>query len=158
MSRILAIDYGTKRVGLAVTDPLGIFATALTTVSNHELMDFIKKYDAQEHISAFVLGMPTRINGADSHATQHVIAFEKFLKRTFPDKPIHLIDERFTSSSALYTMIQGGVKKKDRQVKGNIDKVSATIILQSFLEKKAFIEERIQKEQAQNNENNIQNL
>lgn len=137
MGRILAIDYGAKRVGLAVTDPLQIIATALETVAASEVIDYLKKYLNQEDVEAFVLGMPKNLDGQDTHATQLVEAFKKQLQKIFPDKTIHLHDERFTSKIALDAMISGGTSKKYRRDKGNLDKVSAVIILQSFLEMKS---------------------
>lgn len=132
--RILAIDYGTKRTGLAVTDPLRIIASALETVPTHQLLDYLKKYVEREPVEAFVLGLPTRLDGSDTDNTPHVRAFAKKLEAAFPAIPVHWHDERFTSAMALQAMIAGGTKKKDRRQKGNIDKVSATIILQSFME------------------------
>src|SRR6478736_3157875 len=133
MGRILAIDYGTKRTGLAVTDPLRIIATALET---SRLLEFLKKYFKSEGVDGVVIGMPKQLNNQDSETAPAVRKFVELFKSTFPDKPISLADERFTSSMAHRTMIDGGMKKKDRQVKGNVDKISATIILQSFMESK----------------------
>ena len=134
MGRILAIDYGTKRFGLAVTDPLKIIATALDTVHSKDVIQFLKKYDEKEGIESFVLGMPKKLDNTDTNATPLVKQFHKLLKKNFPQKPVYLHDERFTSKMALAAMIAGGSKKKDRRDKGNIDKISATIILQSYLE------------------------
>ena len=134
MGRIVAIDYGTKRVGLATTDPLQIIASALDTVHSKDVLQFLKSYDQLEGVESFVLGMPKKIDGTDTNATQHVRQFHKQLKVRFPEKPVYLHDERFTSKMALDAMIAGGFKKKDRREKGNIDKISATIILQSYLE------------------------
>jgi len=134
MPRIVAIDYGAKRTGLAVTDPLQIIATALETVRTHDLLEFLKKYSQSEPVEAFVIGMPRRLDNSDSENAPRVQAFVKLLKKTFPDIPIHTHDERFTSSMALQSMIASGTKKSDRREKGNIDKISATIILQSFME------------------------
>jgi len=136
MGRILAIDYGTKRTGLAVTDPLRIIATALETVETSSLLEFLKKYFKSEGVDEVVIGMPKQLNSQDSETAPAVRKFVELFKSTFPDKPISLADERFTSSMAHRTMIDGGMKKKDRQVKGNVDKISATIILQSFMESK----------------------
>ena len=136
MGRLLAIDYGSKRVGLAVTDPLQIIASPLDTVHFKEVISFLKDYDAQEGIEAFVLGMPKKLDNTDTNATPLVRQFERLLKKNFPEKAVYLHDERFTSKMALDAMISGGSKKKDRRQKGNIDKVSAAIILQSFLESK----------------------
>lgn len=134
MGRILAIDYGTKRVGLAVTDPLQIIASALDTIHSKDVIAFLKNYDKEEGILEFVLGMPKKLDGTPTNATPLVHQFHRLLKKNFPEKPVYLHDERYTSKMALDAMIAGGMKKKDRRVKGNIDKVSATIILQSYLE------------------------
>jgi putative Holliday junction resolvase len=134
MGRILAIDYGQKRTGLAVTDPLRIIATPLETVPSFELITFLKSYLQKETVDEFVIGMPKTLLNEDSAIAPLVRKFIEVLKKTFPDKPIHLADERFTSSMAQRALIEGGMKKKDRQVKGNVDKVSAAIILQSFME------------------------
>ena len=136
MPRLLAIDYGTKRTGLSVTDPLQIIATALETVRSHLLLDYLKKYVDSEPVEAFVVGLPMRLDGTDTDNTPRVKAFVVKLKTAFPDIPVHWHDERFTSAMALQSMIASGVSKKDRRVKGNIDKVSAVIILQSFMESK----------------------
>ncbi|MEO7988262.1 MAG: Holliday junction resolvase RuvX [Chryseolinea sp.] len=133
MGRILAVDYGLKRTGLAVTDPLRIIATALDTVLTIDLLKYLIAYLQKETVDEFVVGMPKTLMNEDSEIAPQVRAFIEVLKKTFPDKPIHLADERFTSRMAMRTMIDGGMKKKDRQVKGNVDKISATIILQSFL-------------------------
>ena len=134
MPRILAIDFGTKRTGLAVTDPLQIIATALTTVESKLILSFLKEYLAKEEVEAFVVGMPKTLNNEDSDNAKSVVGFIQRLKHDFPAIPVYLEDERFTSSIAQKTMITGGMKKKDRRVKGNIDKISATLILQSYLE------------------------
>ena len=136
MGRILAVDYGLKRTGLAVTDPLRIIATALDTVPTVDLVKYLTAYLQKENVDAFVVGMPKTLMNEDSEIAPQVRAFIEVLKKSFPEKPIHLADERFTSRMAMRTMIDGGMKKKDRQVKGNVDKISATIILQSFLEAK----------------------
>ncbi|UTA68576.1 Holliday junction resolvase RuvX [Emticicia sp. 21SJ11W-3] len=133
MPRILAIDYGAKRTGLAVTDPLKIIASALETVPSGTLIDYLKKYTAAEEVEAFVVGMPKNLDGNDTHGTFYVNKLVEELKIQFPAMPVHLVDERFTSKMAVQTMIAGGMKKKDRQVKGNVDKISAVIILQSFM-------------------------
>jgi putative Holliday junction resolvase len=138
MGRILAIDYGTKRTGLAVTDPLRIIATALDTVGTDELIDYLKKYFLKEAVDEVVIGMPKRLNNEDSETAPLVRKFVEIFKGTFPDKPIALADERFTSSQAQRTMIDGGMKKKDRQMKGNVDKISATLILQNYLQLRGY--------------------
>lgn len=134
MARILAIDYGLKRTGIAVSDPLRIIATALETVESQQLLNFLKTYFKHQVVDQLVVGMPKRLSNEDTEMTPHVRRLVEELNRHFPDKPVALIDERFTSSIALQAMIDGGMKKKDRRVKGNVDKISATLILQSFLE------------------------
>jgi putative holliday junction resolvase len=141
MGRLLAIDYGSKRVGIAVSDPLQIIASPLETVHSKDIISFLTQYNIKEGIDAFVVGMPKRLDNTDTHSTQQVIAFVKHLQRTFPDKPVHCIDERFTSSMATRALIDGGMKKKDRQVKGNVDKVSAAIILQSYMDQRGSLNE-----------------
>ena len=134
MGRLLSVDYGLKRTGIAVTDPLRIIATPLETVPTSELFEFLGKYVQKENVDEFVVGMPKTLLNEDSEIAPIVRKFVENLKIKFPGKPIHLADERFTSSMAMRAMIEGGMKKKDRQVKGNIDKISAAIILQSFLD------------------------
>ena len=132
----MAIDYGTKRTGLAVTDPLQIIANGLTTVHSKELMGYLKEYVNKENVDCIIVGMPVRLNGEDTDMTQHVVGFVRQLKKTFPQIAVDTIDERFTSKIAMQTMISGGLKKKDRQNKELVDKISATIILQSYMESK----------------------
>ena len=136
MPRILAIDYGLKRTGIAVTDPMQIIATALETVDTSQLISFLKKYFEKEQVSEMVIGMPKRLDNTDSDTANAVRKFIELFKQNFPQIPITEVDERFTSSLALDAMISGGMKKKDRQVKGNVDKISATLILQNYMEKK----------------------
>ncbi|RFS17483.1 Holliday junction resolvase RuvX [Emticicia sp. C21] len=133
MPRILAIDYGAKRTGLAVSDPLKIIASALETVPSETLIAYLKKYTQSEEVEAFVVGMPKNLDGSDTHGTSYVNRLLEELKAHFPNIPVHLQDERFTSKIAVQTMVAGGMKKKDRQVKGNVDKISAVIILQGFM-------------------------
>lgn len=133
MGRILAIDYGKKRTGLAVTDPLRIIATPLDTVLTTDLKSYLAAYVKKESVDEFVVGMPKTLKNEDSETAPLVRLFVEELRKLYPEKKIHLADERFTSSMARQAMIDGGMKKKDRQVKGNVDKISATIILQSFL-------------------------
>ncbi len=133
MGRILAIDYGLKRTGLAVTDPNQIIATALETVPTSSLLDYLKTYCAREPVDAFVIGMPKTLNNEDSALAPAIRKFVAVLLGQFPEKPVHEADERFTSSIAQRAMIEGGMKKKDRQVKGNVDKISAVLILQSYM-------------------------
>jgi len=134
MGRILAIDYGLKRTGLAVTDPLRIIATSLETVETSNLITFLTSYFQKEQVDEVVIGMPKRLNNEDSEIAPQVRKFIDQFKTTFAAKPIFQADERFTSAMAQQAMIDGGMKKKDRQVKGNVDKISATLILQSYLE------------------------
>ena len=136
MGRILAIDYGTKRTGLAVTDPLRIIATALETVETAGLINFLAKYFKSETVDEVVIGMPKQMNNTDSETAPAVRKFIVLFSKTFPEKPIQTMDERFTSSIAQRAMLAGGMKKKDRQVKGNVDKISATLILQDYLQMK----------------------
>jgi len=135
-ARIVAIDYGPKRTGLAVTDPMRIIATPLDTVPSVTLLTFLKDYDKKEGIELFVIGMPKTLSNEDSSNAAAVRKFILELEKAFPDKKIVQVDERFTSSIALDAMIAGGMKKKDRRDKANVDKLSATIILQSYLEGK----------------------
>lgn len=136
MARILAIDYGTKRVGLAVTDSLQIIATGLTTVNSKDAFDFIKNYCEQEDVESIVMGEPKTLDNKPAELEKQIGEFINRLKKWLPDMPIHRIDERFTSSMALQSLIDGGVKKKQRRQKELLDEVSATIILQSYLESK----------------------
>ncbi len=134
MGRILAIDLGNKRTGLAVTDPLKIIASPLETVPTHQVIDFLKKYFTSENVEKIVLGFPTNLKNQATDMTFSVNRFKKLLEKEFPDKEVHLQDERFTSKMAMDAMIVGGMKKKDRRKKENIDRISAAIILQSYLE------------------------
>lgn len=136
MPRVLAIDLGTKRTGLAVTDPLKMLANPLETIETSQLIEYIKSYSTKEEVDTLVLGLPIRLNGQDNEMTPKVMAMKSQLEKNFPDKKIELIDERFTSKMAMQSMIAMGSKKKDRREKsGNLDKVSAAIILQSYLER-----------------------
>lgn len=136
MPRVLAIDLGTKRTGLAVTDPLKITANPLETIDTSQLMNYLQTYCAREEVEALVVGHPTRLNGQDNEMTPKVMKLKEDLVRAFPQKKVVLIDERFTSKLAMQSMIAMGSKKKDRKEKaGNLDKVSAAIILQSYLER-----------------------
>ena len=134
MSRILAIDYGRKRTGIAVTDPMQIIANGLTTVPTHELMDFLLKYVAQEKVERIVVGHPKQMNNEDSENMKYIKPFVAQLKKRLPDMLEELVDERFTSVLAHQAMLDGGLKKKARQDKALVDEISATIILQSYLE------------------------
>lgn len=135
MARILAIDYGTKRTGIAVTDELQIIASGLTTVPTKELLDFLEKYFSKEEVELVLIGEPKQM---DNSASQSEAGIQEFLKKfteKFPGKELKRVDERFTSKMAFQTMIDSGLKKKQRQNKGLIDEISATIILQSYLYK-----------------------
>jgi len=134
----MAIDYGTKRVGIAVTDPMQIIANGLTTVHSSELMEFLKKYIAKEEVDCIVVGLPKRLNNQASDSDRFIEPFVTHLKRTFPKIKVDRIDERFTSKMAFQTMIDGGLKKKARQNKELVDEISATIILQSYMQAKEF--------------------
>jgi len=136
MGRILGIDFGTKRIGLAVTDPLKIFASPLETVRNHEFESFILDYAKTETIDEFVIGYPVTLNNQPSKSVEYIDPFIKRLKKLFPEIPVNKVDERFTSGMALQTMIDGGVRKKGRQDKAMVDRISASIILQSYLDKR----------------------
>ena len=138
MARILAIDYGTKRVGIAVTDPEKLVASPLTTVPAKDIITFLDNYLQQEKVEAIIVGMPRDLFNKDSHATPAVKQFVNQLKRKFASYPLHLHDERFTSKMALDAMIRSGSSKGDRRKKENIDKVSATIILQSYMEAQSY--------------------
>jgi len=134
MARILCIDYGGKRTGLAVTDPLQIIATSLTTIETKELFPFLKKYFQQEPVELILIGEPLNLDDTATHATPLVKAAIIKLKKEFPTIPIQTVDERFTSKMASRAMVEMGMKKKDRQKKGNIDQIAATIMLQEYLQ------------------------
>jgi putative pre-16S rRNA nuclease len=135
MAKIIALDYGTKRTGIAVTDDLQIIASGLTTVKTHDLFTFLKDYLSKNDVEAFVLGEPKRLDGSETDSSAHVRGLYKKLGTTF-ELEVHMVDERFTSKMAFQTMIDSGLKKKQRQNKGLVDEISATIILQSYLETK----------------------
>ena len=139
MGRILSIDYGNKRVGLAVTDPLKIIATRLTTVSTNDIWVFLSDYFGREEVELVLVGYPRQLNNEPSEAIRYINPFLKKFQLIYKNIPLRLMDERFTSKMAFQTMIDAGVKKKDRQNKETIDGVSATIILQSYLEEKKFL-------------------
>ena len=134
MSRIIAFDYGTKRIGIAVTDPLQIIATGLDTIHPKDIVEYLKKYLLTEQVEAFVIGEPKQMDGTPSESAQHVKGFSTILKKNFPDIPQHWIDERFTSKLAHQTIMQSGLKKQDRRNKERVDTIAATIILQYFME------------------------
>ena len=133
MARILAIDYGVKRTGIAVTDELQIIASGLITVKTGELIKFLIDYTNKEQVELFIVGLPKQMNNSDSESEKHILSFLKQLKKSLPKIPIKRIDERFTSKIAFQTMIDSGLKKKQRRNKGLVDEISATIILQSYL-------------------------
>jgi putative Holliday junction resolvase len=135
MSRILAIDFGLRRIGLAVTDPLQIICTGLPTVPNKEIFDFLRTYCAQEDVESFVIGESKNLDNTKSQIANDIELFAKKLQSIYPRIPIHWIDERFTSKMAKHSMIMSGMKKKKRQQKEIVDEISATIILQTYLEK-----------------------
>ncbi len=134
MGRILAFDYGTKRIGIAVTDPLQIIATGLTTVHPKDAMTFLQNYLQKEQVEAFVIGDPKQMDGSDSNSKQHAKGFATLLKKSFPTIAQYWVDERFTSKMAQQTIMQSGFKKTDRQNKDRVDTIAATIILQYFME------------------------
>lgn len=132
--RLMAFDYGTKRIGIAVSDPLQIIATALTTVHPEEIWSFLKKYLETESVAVFVVGKPLQLDGAASESASHVLGFVRKLKREFPDIDVQEIDERFTSKMASAIIAKSGMKKSKRQSKELIDTVSATLILQTYMD------------------------
>lgn len=134
MGRLMAIDYGTKRTGIAVSDTLKIIANGLTTVPTHTLFDFLKTYIAREPVECIVVGMPKQLNNQDSENMKNIRPFVKKLEVIYPNIRIEYFDERFTSAMAQRAMIDGGLKKKDRQNKALVDEISATIILQGYME------------------------
>ena len=138
MGRILAIDYGRKRTGIAVTDTLQMIAGGLATVPSAELVSWIAAYVEKESVERIVVGQPKQMNNEPSENMKYVEAFVSHLKRTVPDVPVEFYDERFTSVLAHKAMIDGGLKKKKRQDKGLVDEISAVIILQSYLENKKY--------------------
>lgn len=133
MSRILAIDYGGKRTGLAVTDPLQIIATGLETIDSKELISYLKKYFAQEQVELIIIGLPKNWDESDTHGTPLVEAAIKKIQKEFPSIPLKTVDERYTSKMAKDAMLEMGMKKKDRRDKKNVDLIAATIILQEYL-------------------------
>ena len=138
MARIMAFDFGTKRLGIAVTDPLQLFATGLTTIHPKDVIEFLKKYLQTEQVEIFIVGEPKQMDGTPSQSAPQVKGFVTILKKNFPDIPVEMMDERFTSKMASATIAQSGLKKSDRQNKALIDTVSATIILQSYMEKRSL--------------------
>lgn len=138
MARILSIDYGRKRTGIAVTDPLKIIANGLTTVPTGELINFLTGYFQKEAVEKVIIGLPKQMNNELSENMRYIEPFVARFKKVFPDMPIEYFDERFTSSMAHRTMLDGGLKKKDRQNKELVDEISAVIILQGYMESFRF--------------------
>lgn len=136
MKRLVGIDYGKKRVGVAVSDPLMIFASPLETVPTANIINYLKIYTSKEDVERFVVGYPMNMDNKPSQVAQYVDVFLKQLKKAFPDIPVTLEDERFTSVLAFQSLIDSGVKKQDRRDKAAVDKVSAAIILQTFMDRK----------------------
>ena len=133
MPRIMAIDYGGKRTGIAVTDPFQIIATGLTTIESKELIPFLKKYLAAEEVERIIIGDPRNWDDSETHATPLVAAAIREIQKNFPQLPIEKVDERYTSVMAKQTMLQSGLKKKDRRNKALVDEIAATILLQEWL-------------------------
>ena len=136
--RILAFDYGTKRIGIAVTDPLQIIATGLDTIHPKDIVEYLKKYLVNEGVELFVVGEPLQMDGTPSQSTPHIKGFITILRKHFPEIPVERIDERFTSKMASAVVAQSGLKRSDRQNKARLDTISATIILQTYLEKRSY--------------------
>lgn len=134
MARILAIDYGGKRTGIAVTDPLQIIVTGLETIESKELIPYLKKYFLTEQVELIIIGLPKNWDETDTHGTPLVQAAIKKLQKEFPSIPIKTVDERYTSKMAKDAMLEMGMKKKDRRVKGNVDVIAATIMLQEYMQ------------------------
>ncbi len=134
MGRIMGIDYGRKRTGVAVTDPLKIIAGNLATVPTHTLMQFIKDYLSREQVERIVVGQPTQLNGEPSESMKYITPFVNRLRKELPDMPVVMYDERFTSTIAHQAMIDGGMKKSDRRDKNRVDAIAATIILNDYLQ------------------------
>ncbi len=140
MGRIMAIDYGRKRIGIAVSDPSQIIANKLATIATHTIWDFLQNYFLNQEVDEVVVGYPRQMNNEASQAVVYVNPFIKKFKVKYPEKPLYLIDERFTSKMAFQTMIDGGIGKKGRKDKAMVDAISATIILQSYMEQKRNIQ------------------
>ncbi|MDN3581828.1 Holliday junction resolvase RuvX [Mucilaginibacter flavus] len=136
--RVMAFDYGTKRIGIAVTDPLQIIATGLDTIHPMHIVDFLKNYFKTEQVERFIVGEPKQMDNTPSQSAIHVKGFVGLLKKTFPDVPIEMLDERFTSKMASATIAQSGMNKKGRQNKELVDTISAVILLQSWMDRKMF--------------------
>lgn len=138
MGRLLAIDYGRKRTGVAVSDPLQLIANGLATVPTHQLLTYILDYVARESVERILVGLPKQMNNEASESMAYIEPFVRSLKKRLPEMPVEYVDERFTSVLAHRAMLDGGLKKKDRQNKALVDEISATIILQSYMENRRF--------------------
>lgn len=133
MARIMCIDYGKKRTGIAVTDPLQIISTGLNTIDTHKLLDYLKQYVSREEVELIVVGEPKNLDDSDTHATPLVRRFLKTLAKEFPQIPVTTVDERYTSKMARQAMLEMGMKKKERRNKRNVDEIAATMMLQEFM-------------------------
>jgi len=138
LGRIIALDIGRKRTGIAATDPLRIIANGISTIPTDSVIAFLTEYLGKERVDLIVIGYPKQMNNQPSEAVSYIQPVINRIKKVFPDLPVELVDERFTSKLAFQTMIDGGVKKKDRQNKALVDTISATIILQSYMESRNF--------------------
>ncbi|MBQ7941187.1 MAG: Holliday junction resolvase RuvX [Muribaculaceae bacterium] len=138
MGRIIGIDYGRKRSGIAVTDPLKIIANGLTTIPSHTLIEFLQGYTAKECVEKIIVGLPKQLNGTPSESMKYITPFLNRLRKVFPDIPVEMYDERFTSTIAHKAMLDGGMKKKDRQNKEIVDTIAASIILNDYLQSNKF--------------------
>jgi putative Holliday junction resolvase len=134
MARIMALDYGKKRTGIAVTDPLQIIASGLTTVDSHQLRPWLKDYFSREPVERVIIGMPVALDGTDTDATKPVKDFIRLFRKDHPAIPLETVDERYTSKMAVQALIDSGVKKKDRRQKGLVDEMAAAIMLQEYLQ------------------------
>ena len=134
MARILAIDYGGKRTGIAVTDPMQIIATGLTTIASHELISFLKNYFLKEAVELVIIGLPKNLDDSDTHGTPLAKAAIKKIQKEFPQMPLKTVDERYTSKMAKDAMLEMGMKKKDRRDKKLVDEIAATIMLQEYMQ------------------------
>jgi len=137
--RIMAFDYGTKRIGIAVTDPLQIIATGLETIHPQHIVEYLKKYLQTEQVERFIVGEPKQMDNTPSQSAVHVKGFVTILKKNFPEIPVEMLDERFTSKMASATIAQSGMGKMDRRNKELVDTISAVILLQSYMEKKQYL-------------------
>lgn len=138
MGRILGIDYGRKRCGIAVTDPLKIIANGLTTVPSHTIIEFLQDYTKKESVERIIVGLPKQLNGNPSESMNYITPFLNRLRKVLPDIPVEMYDERFTSTIAHKAMLDGGIKKKDRQNKEIVDTIAASIILNDYLQSNKF--------------------